>query len=72
MIRDLVRDGHGIAYVPRFLCHSQLASGEIIQVLKQWGDEGSPLQIAIPHQKKISKKVRTFMDFAAKKCLDYL
>lgn len=71
VIRDLVRDGHGIGYLPKFLCQSQLASGEIVQILKQWGDEGSPLQIAVPHQKKISRKVRTFMDFAAKKCNDY-
>lgn len=71
VIRDLVKDGNGIGYLPKFICQSQLASGEIVQVLKKWGDEGSPLQIAVPHQKKISHKVRTFMDFAAKRCLDY-
>lgn len=70
-IRDLVKEGHGIAYLPKFLCLPQLASGEIVQILKQWGDEGSPLQITVPHQKKISKKVRTFMDFAAKKYFEY-
>lgn len=66
-IRDLTLSGLGIAFVPRFLCESYLASGELIQVLKHWGDEGAPIQIAIPHQKNISKKLRTFMDFAAKK-----
>lgn len=71
VIRDLVRDGQGIGFLPKFICQSQLASGEIVQILKQWGDEGSPLQIAVPHQKKISRKVRTFMDFAAKRCLEY-
>lgn len=70
-VRDLIKDGHGIGYLPRFLCLPQLASGEIVQILKQWGDEGRPIQITVPHQKKISKKVRTFMDFAAKRCLDY-
>lgn len=71
VIRDLIKDGRGIGFLPKFLCQSQLATGEIVQILKQWGDEGSPLQIAVPHQKKISRKVRTFMDFAAKKCLEY-
>ena len=71
VIRDLIKDGHGVGYLPKFLCHSQLASGEIVQILKQWGDEGSPLHIAVPHQKKISSKVRAFMDFASKKCLEY-
>lgn len=71
VIRDLIKDGRGIGFLPKFLCQSQLATGEIVQILKQWGDEGSPLQIAVPHQKKISRKVRTFMDFASKKCLEY-
>lgn len=70
-VRDLIKEGHGIGYLPKFLCLQQIANGEIVHILKQWGDEGSPLQIAVPHQKKISKKVRTFMDFAAKKCLEY-
>jgi LysR family transcriptional regulator, regulator for bpeEF and oprC len=71
VIRDLIKSGHGIGYLPKFICQSQLSSGEIVHVLKQWGDEGSPLQMAIPHQKKISRKVKTFMDFAAKRCLEY-
>lgn len=71
VIRDLIKDGRGIGYLPRFLCLPQISSGEIIHVLKAWGDEGSPLQIVVPHQKNIPGKVRTFMDFAAKKCHEY-
>ena len=71
VIRDLIKDGHGIGYLPKFLCQSQMASGEIVQILKQWGEEGSPLHLAVPHQKKISRKVRTFMDFASKRALEY-
>jgi DNA-binding transcriptional LysR family regulator len=71
VIRDLIKDGHGIGYLPKFLCQSQMASGEIVQILKQWGEEGSPLHLAVPHQKKISRKVRTFIDFASKRALEY-
>jgi len=46
VIRDLIKKGHGIGHLPKFLCQSQ---------------------IAVPHQKKISRKVRTFMDFAARR-----
>lgn len=66
-IRDLALSGHGIAFVPAFLCEGYISNGDLIHVLKSWGDEGSPVQIAIPHQKNISKKMRTFMDFMAKK-----
>lgn len=66
-IRDLALAGHGIAFVPAFLCEAYLTNGELIHLLKDWGDEGTPVQIAIPHQKNISKKMRTFVDFMAKK-----
>lgn len=66
-IKDLALEGHGIAFVPAFLCGSDLASGELVHVLRHWGDEGSAIQIAIPHQKNISKKLRGFMDFLSKK-----
>lgn len=71
VIRDLVKDGKGIGYLPKFLCLPQLASGEILHILKSWGDEGSPLQIVLPHQKKIPARVRTFLDFASKRCNEY-
>lgn len=66
-IRDLAVNNHGIAFLPAFLCESIIASGELVHVLRHWGDEGSPIQIAIPHQKNISKKLRVFMDFLYKK-----
>ncbi|MCM2348657.1 MAG: LysR family transcriptional regulator [Bacteriovoracaceae bacterium] len=66
-IRDLALRGHGIAFLPAFLCDSNLANGDLIHVLKNWGDEGSPIQIAIPHQKNVSKKIKTFRDFLSKK-----
>lgn len=66
-IRDLIISGHGIAYLPRFLCESYLASGELVHILKPWGDEGSPIQIAVPHQKNKSRKLRAFIDFATKR-----
>jgi LysR family transcriptional regulator for bpeEF and oprC len=70
-IKDLTLQGHGIAYIPRFLCGPHLSNGELVQVLKNWTDEGSPIQIAVPHQKNISRKSRLFMDFASKRLSQY-
>jgi LysR family transcriptional regulator, regulator for bpeEF and oprC len=72
VIKDLVKEGHGIGYLPKFLCRNELNNGEVVQILKQWGDEGAPLQLVVPSQRKISPKVRSFMDFAAKKCQEYV
>lgn len=71
VIRDLIKEGKGIGYLPKFLCLSQVSSGEIVHIMKSWGNEGSPLQIVVPHQKNIPGKVRAFIDFASKKCSEY-
>lgn len=65
--RDLALQGHGIAYLPRFVCQEYLKSGELIHVLKLWGDHGPSIQVMTPHQKKVSKKVRAFYDHAAER-----
>lgn len=70
-IRDLVIAGHGISYLPRFICEEFLKTGEMVHILKQWGDYGPPIQVAIPQQKNIPKKVRAFMDFSTKKIGDF-
>lgn len=70
-VRDFVKEGLGIGFLPKFLCQKEIISGEIIHLLKPWSDEGAPLQVILPQQKKIPKTVRVFVDFAVKKCMEY-
>lgn len=64
---DLVARGHGIGFVPRFLSDQHLKSGKLIHVLKSWRGEGAPIQIVLPGQKEIPRRIKIFSDFCAKK-----
>jgi len=64
---DLVVRGHGVGFVPRFLCEPYLKSGELIHILKSWRNDGVPIQIVLPGQKETQKRIKIFSDFCAKK-----
>lgn len=66
-VRDLARSGHGVAFMPLSICEDQIRSGELVHILKAWGREGVPIQVAMPHQKNISKLVRNCFDFTVRK-----
>ena len=66
-VRDIVKSGHGIGYLPHFLCEDALVRGELVHILKNWGDQGTPVQLVVPHHKKLPLRVRMFFEFAAKK-----
>ncbi len=66
-VRDLARNGHGVAFLPLSVCEEEMRNGELVQILKSWGREGVPIQVAMPHQKNISKLVRHCFDFTVRK-----
>lgn len=66
-VRDLTVRGHGIAFVPRFFCRKEIASGELTHILRAWTGEGAPIQIVLPQQKDLPTRMRKFIDFAAKR-----
>lgn len=71
VLRAMAMNSSGFALVPAFLVQDNLARGELIQVCKDWRTEGVPIQILIPHQKEVSKKIRKFIDFIAPKMMQY-
>lgn len=71
VLRAMAMHGTGFALVPAFLVQENLAQGELIQVCKDWRTEGITVQILIPHQKEVSRKIRKFIDFTAPKLMPY-
>lgn len=65
-IRDLTLLGRGVSFLPRFLVEGHIRRGELVHVLRHWRNEGSPVQLTMPSQKNIAKRIRKFFDFAAK------
>jgi DNA-binding transcriptional LysR family regulator len=59
--------GRGVGLVPEFLCAEALQSGRLVQVLRGWTSEETPVHILTPAQKDIPLKTKAFMDFASER-----
>jgi DNA-binding transcriptional LysR family regulator len=66
-IRELARLGRGIAFVPRFLVQDLVDSKDLAIVLRGWGEEGLPVQIVLPGQRNLARRLKVFADFCAKR-----
>ena len=62
MMRDAARTGIGIAWLPRFVCHDDLRTGRLQQVLPDWCSVGTPLQAVYPTTRHLSPKVLAFVE----------
>ncbi len=56
----------GIAFVPSFLCHSQLRTGRLVQVLPEWKGKEVPVSIVISQGKSKSARLKLVSDRLAK------
>lgn len=65
VLKELCISGAGVARLPKFLIRTELISGKLIEVVKDWTDEGAPIQLLFPPQKNISLKVKKFSDYVA-------
>lgn len=71
-IKEFAIGGHGIAFMPRFLCEDALQRNDLVHVLKSWRNERSPIQIATPHQRSVPKVIRAFSDFAVRRLSEWV
>lgn len=69
-VLDLAIRGHGVAYLPKFLAETDLNQGRLFRLLKGWGHKGSPIQLVMPQQKKVPRRIRAFFEFSTKKMIE--
>lgn len=67
MVYHMILAGHGIGYVPDCLIHDDLAEGRLIRLLPGYQMPSHPLYAAYPDRQYLSAKVRSFIDFIARK-----
>ena len=65
-VRDLILRGRGVAFLPRFLVQKQIDNGDLVHVLRHWRNEGLPVQVAMPAQKKVAERIRRFFDYSVR------
>ena len=62
-LRVLAVQGHGIALLPSFLVHRDLASGALIELLPAYRAATLGVHAVYPSRKHLAAKVRTLVDF---------
>ena len=60
------RCGLGIIQVPRYHIERYLASGELVQILKDYPLTGTPVSLLYPRNRQLSPRVRVFIDWLVK------
>jgi len=63
--QESCRAGLGLIQAPRMGMEALLASGELVEVLPQWRPRPLPISIVYSHNRHLSARVRTFVDWAA-------
>lgn len=57
--------GLGMAQVPRFHVQQELASGILVEILKDTPPASAPVSLVYPRNRQLSPRVRVFLDWAA-------
>lgn len=60
-----LRLGLGMAQVPRFHVAGDLASGRLVEILKDTPPPSVPVSLVYPRNRQLSPRVRVFLDWAA-------
>jgi len=59
----LVRHGGGLMQAYRFTVQDALASGELVEVLAEYGGTSRPFTLIYPQSRHMPQRVRVFIDF---------
>ena len=66
-IVTLARSGAGVVQTYRYVVESNLRSGELVELLPEFGGVSLPFILLYPHARHLSLRVRTFVDFLLEK-----
>ena len=57
--------GLGLAHVPDYTCHRELASGSVVEVLKEWELPPAPSYVVYPSRRSLTAAGRAVIDYLA-------
>lgn len=64
-LREAARMDLGVAVLPEWLIGEDLVSGRLVRVLPEWRGRDLPAHVVYPVQRRIPRRVRAFIEFAA-------
>lgn len=71
VLRSMALQDTGLALLPVFIVKNLIEEGKLIHVCPSWKAEGLPIQILLPHQKEIPRKIRSLVNYLAEKLTPY-
>lgn len=67
VLRSLAILGDGVTLLPHFVAREAIQKNLLVPILREWSTEEVPVNIVLPHQKKISTRTKIFIDFITQK-----
>jgi len=64
ILKQAILDGIGIGVLPEYMVKKEISSGEITQILPDWGMEDVDVYALYPRNRSKIPKVKAFIDFA--------
>ncbi len=65
LLMTMARSGRGVFFAPSFLVEEDLASGRLVEILPAWRPVEFSISAIYPHRRRLSSKVRIFIDLMA-------
>jgi len=66
LLKQAIIDGLGIAVLPEYMARDDLAAGELVNILPDWGMEQVEVYALYPKHRAKIPKVKAFLDFVSK------
>lgn len=64
LAHSLALEGIGIAFMPSFLCESEIKTGKLIHILQEWTSEVAPMHFVYPAQKYVPPAIKAFIEMS--------
>ena len=65
MLKQAIVDGLGIATLPDYMCRQEVTSGQLVNILPDWGMEKVDIYALYPKHRAKIPKVKAFIDFVS-------
>lgn len=65
VIKAMLVSGHGLGWLPGYMCQEEVAAGLLVRVLPAWSRGSRDIHAVFACHRLISPKVRAFIDFLA-------
>lgn len=72
VLKKMALAGDGFTLLPSYLVREEVARGDLVPLFKDWQHEEVPVHLFYPQQKNLAPRLRTLVDFMARRLAERL